>query len=71
LDHNEVTYRVLENALDNRAYFGLLIASCKTDLNKKGKKVETYYTRYNLKLRPYLGPTSTDHELALLMVNQA
>lgn len=28
-------------------------------------------SRYSLKNRIYLGPTSTDHELAFLMVNQA
>lgn len=27
--------------------------------------------RYNLKNRVYLGPTSTEHDLAFLMVNQA
>ena len=71
LDKPEVVYRVVENATDRKAYFGLMIASCKPDLHKKGKNFDTYYTRYNLKQRPYLGPTSTDHELAFLMVNQA
>ena len=36
----------------------------------KGNNDDTFYGRYNLKKRPYLGPTSTDHELALLMANQ-
>mmetsp|Transcript_2383 Transcript_2383/g.3028 ORF Transcript_2383/g.3028 Transcript_2383/m.3028 type:complete len:91 (-) Transcript_2383:794-1066(-) len=68
LELPDFTYRVVE-APDSRAYFGLCIASYKTDLNKKGTKWDTYYTRYNLKMRPYLGPTSTDHELAFLMTN--
>ena len=29
----------------------------------------TFYAKYMLSKRPYLGPTSTDHELAFLMVN--
>ena len=28
-------------------------------------------TKYDLKKRPFLGPTSTSHDLAFLMVNQA
>ena len=54
------------------AYFGLIVA-CFKDLEKSstGKKQQTFYTRYDLKKRPYLGPTSTDHELAFLMANQA
>jgi tRNA (guanine10-N2)-methyltransferase len=28
-------------------------------------------TKYSLRKRPYLGPTTTDHELAFLMANQA
>ena len=72
LDYPELVFRVVENAADNQAYFGLQIASFKKDEKSgKGKKHETYYTKYNLKLRPYLGPTSTDHELAFLMANQA
>jgi tRNA (guanine10-N2)-methyltransferase len=36
----------------------------------KDKNDDTFFAKYNLKKRPYLGPTSTDHELALLMANQ-
>ena len=31
---------------------------------------DTFYSKYNLKKRPYLGPTSMDHELAFMMANQ-
>lgn len=72
LDHPELIFKIIENAADSMCYFGLTIASYKKDEKSgKGKKHETYYTRYNLKKRPYLGPTSTDHELAFLMANQA
>lgn len=72
LDYPELVFKVIENAGDNMAYFGLVIASFKeSEKSGKGKNHETYYTRYNLKKRPYLGPTSTDHELAFLMANQA
>lgn len=53
-------------------YFGLIVASYKKYEKKStGGKQHTYFTRYDLKKRPYLGPTSTDHELAFLMANQA
>ena len=42
------------------------MAGCRSD--ERGS--ETFHSMYSLKLRPYLGPTSTDHELALLMTNQ-
>ena len=44
-------------------YFGTDIAK---NLNPKSK-----YFRYNLSDRPFLGPTSTDSDLAFMMVNQA
>lgn len=31
----------------------------------------SFCARFDLNKRPYLGPTSTDHELAFLMANQA
>ncbi len=46
-------------------YFGEIISSCRPNEIHD----ETFYSKYSLKLRPYLGPTSTDHELAFLMVN--
>ena len=48
LDQPEDVYRVIEGP-DNTAYFGLLLAGCRTDMNKKGTKWETFYTRYSLK----------------------
>jgi tRNA G10 N-methylase Trm11 len=40
-----------------------------SEFSGKGKNDDTFFGKYNLKKRPYLGPTSTDHELALLMAN--
>ena len=45
-------------------YFGLELA--KSKINRC-----SFYHKYNLANREYLGPTTTDIELALLMVNQA
>mmetsp|Transcript_4706 Transcript_4706/g.8847 ORF Transcript_4706/g.8847 Transcript_4706/m.8847 type:complete len:429 (-) Transcript_4706:212-1498(-) len=50
-------------ALD-KWYFGLQVAH-----TREGSK--RWYNRYMLTKREYLGPTSTDTELAILMVNQA
>ena len=43
-------------------YFGKEAAKAKTRTR--------FYSKYNLNQREYLGPTSTDNELAFLMVNQ-
>jgi tRNA G10 N-methylase Trm11 len=55
---------MLENGPDNELYFGERVAFCRTIDGD-----DTYYAKYHLNKRPYLGPTSTDHELALLMAN--
>lgn len=64
LKNFDVCYRVLDNEPDGQIYFGERIAYC------RNKNDDTYYAKYDLKKRPYLGPTSTDHELAFLMANQ-
>ena len=66
LNNYSLSYVVLENAADGSTFFGERVASCRPP----GSDDDTFYAKYNLKLRPYLGPTSTDHELALLMANQ-
>lgn len=66
LSNYTLAYIVLENATDGSIFFGERVASCRPP----GSDDDTFYAKYNLKLRPYLGPTSTDHELALLMANQ-
>ena len=67
-------YKIVE-VNDNgavHAYCGLQVALFKKyEQSGKGKDDDTYYGRFNLKKRPYLGSTSTDHELAFLMANQA
>ena len=70
LDHPEIIYKVIENKEDSMAYMGLQIACHKeSEKSGKGKNDDTFFGRFNLKKRPYLGPTSTDHELAFLMAN--
>jgi len=76
LNNPELVYKVIQNLQTNDAYYGTTVASSRSsekNCKAKGKNVETntFYNRYSLKKRPYLGPTSTDHELALLMANQA
>ena len=72
LDHPEIIYKVIENTANLKAYFGPIVAAYKeSEKSGKGKNDDTYYGKFNLKKRPYLGPTSTDHELAFLMANQA
>ena len=44
-------------------YFGREVASSRDE-------DDTFYHKYDLRKRPYLGPTSTDHLLAFLMANQ-
>jgi len=66
LDNYQDYYKVIENADDGKIYFGKMVAAIR--LHERNN--ETFYSRFNLKKRPYLGPTSTDHELAFLMVNQ-
>jgi len=72
LENYTLVYKILDNAADDMLYFGERVACCRPLPSTQNNKYddETYYSKYNLKLRPYLGPTSTDHELALLMANQ-
>jgi len=56
--------------MDGRVYCGLVIAAQRLcEKSGKNNNDDTFFGKYNLKKRPYLGPTSTDHELALLMAN--
>ena len=54
IKHGEITYRVLENNEDHMIYFGREVASNRLE-------EDTFHYKYDLKMRPYLGPTSTDH----------
>lgn len=60
----DMYFKVLENDTDGQLYFGNCVAA-----SRLYEKNDTFHTRYNLSKRPYLGPTSTDHELAFLMAN--
>ena len=54
------------NQQDKNIYFGGRVACSRPGIEAN---TDTFYSKYALSKRPYLGPTSTDHELALLMVN--
>ena len=72
LDKPEIIFKVVENCKDQMVYCGVQIAAQRVnEKSGKGTNDDTYFSKYTLKKRPYLGPTSTDHELALLMANQA
>ena len=70
MDNPEVIFKVIENTPDLTVYCGRLVAAQReTEKSGKGKSDDTFYGNYTLKKRPYLGPTSTNHELAFLMAN--
>ena len=48
----------------NRIYFGIELSNTYYTKSKKA-----WYTKFNLSKRVYLGPTSTDAELAFMMVS--
>ena len=56
-------FNIIQNGQNGEMYFGHQVATSRPN------NEDTFYTKYSLKLRPYLGPTSTDHELAMLMAN--
>ena len=72
LSNPERVFKVIEIKETMQVYAGLVVASFKEhEKSGKGMNDDTFYGKFNLKKRPYLGPTSTDHELAFLMANQA
>lgn len=72
LQSPQVTYRVVENTYTGECFFGVQVASARvSESSGKDTNDDTFFGRYMLKKRPYLGPTTTDHELALMMANQA
>jgi tRNA G10 N-methylase Trm11 len=59
----DMIFKIIENQEDHVIYFGLQLVNNRVE-------EDTYHFKYDLKKRPYLGPTSTDHQLAFLMANQ-
>lgn len=59
-------YMIVSNPSTEEYYMGIEVA-CMSWKNN----MSNFYAKYDLKARPYLGPTSTSHELAFLMANQA
>lgn len=53
LKNPQVVFKVVENREDHVIYFGTEVASNRVE-------EDTYHYKYDLKQRPYLGPTSTD-----------
>lgn len=67
----KLVYKIIENGEDGEIFFGHQVAMCRPHESTKNKNHDdTFHSKYSLKKRPYLGPTSTDHELAFLMANQ-
>ena len=56
---------MIHDTRNQRVLFGRLVSE------QRDSEGKTFFSKYNLDKRPYLGPTSTDHELAFLMANQA
>lgn len=65
LDEPEVCFRLLDDTRNNTMIFGREVSS------QRDRDKQSYFARFDLSKRPYLGPTSTDHELAFLMANLA
>lgn len=63
LKNPEIIFKIIENSEDHVIYFGTEVASNRVE-------EDTFHYKFDLKKRPYLGPTSTDHQLAFLMANQ-
>ena len=72
LQNPQITYKCFECMNTGTLFFGVKVASCRhSEKSGKNQNDDTFYGKYDLKFRPYLGPTSTDHVLAMLMANQA
>jgi tRNA (guanine10-N2)-methyltransferase len=65
LKNPKIIFSVMENLGNNECYFGREAACHFT----AGTERELFYARYDLKKRPYLGPTTLSDELAFLMAN--
>ena len=64
--HNpELCFHVLDDSRNNTVIMGRQVCTAR-DANGC-----SFFAKFDLDKRPYLGPTSTDHELAFLMANQA
>ena len=59
-------YSCFEHPKQSKYYFGLEVAA---QIHEHQK--QSFFMKYHLRDRPYLGPTSTSHDLAFLMANQA
>ena len=64
LKEPEVVFQVFDDAKNNQIIFGRQVASSRNTQTR-----QTFFAKYDLNKRLYLGPTSTDHELAFLMAN--
>jgi len=58
----DMIFKIIENQDDHVIYFGLQLVNNRVE-------EDTYHFKFDLKKRPYLGPTSTDHQLAFIMAN--
>lgn len=65
LKEPEVCFHLLDDSRNNTVIFGRQVSK------QRDSAGQSFFAKYDLNKRPYLGPTSTDHELAFLMANQA
>ena len=65
LNDPEVCFHLLDDSWNNTVIFGRRVSQ------QRDASGQSFFAKYDLNKRPYLGPTSTDHELAFLMANQA
>ena len=63
LKNPELVLHLIDDARNNQVIFGRQVSNARDKLGK------TFFAKFDLNKRPYLGPTSTDHELAFLMAN--
>jgi hypothetical protein len=62
----ECKFKLFQDFHTNTIIFGRRIAGCSVDQPGKVKKCAWHHI-YDLTARPYLGPTSLKHELAIMM----
>ena len=65
LSNPEITFHLIDDSWNNKIFFGRQVSQ------QRNESGQSFFAKYDLNKRPYLGPTSTDHELAFLMANQA
>jgi tRNA G10 N-methylase Trm11 len=64
----ERVFVLIENHRNGQKYFGKIVAGRDGNIKFNIDSSALYYSKYHLRSRKYLGPTSTDNVLAFVMV---